>query len=517
MKGPAPRVFGRALVALPVVLCSLAVVPVLADDPWVARISVLDGAAVVKRADGGDTTAAIVNAPLMVGDYVTTQDSTRAEIEFDASDVLRMSSDTQLRFSELDAQGRTIQLATGTVELRVLADGDNYPAIQTPSVTVRPNKAGAYRVSVLDDGSAQVTVRLGEADLNDGTDDQTADPGNTVGVVTSDAGVQFQTLPTIAVDDFDSWNADRDRVAQATQSYQYVDSSVVGADDLDLYGQWVSVPGYGEVWSPNVAAGWAPYTVGRWVWEPYYGWTWVAAEPWGWAPYHYGRWFHDSAVGWCWYPERVHAVWRPALVAFFSFGAGDGGGVSVGFGNIGWVPLGPREQFHPWWGGVTYVSNATYRNFNAPGGAVWVSQRRFAMGDFSHPTAVSRADLANVSVVRGTLPVVPTEHNLDFGGRPAAVVTTSDRFSRFSAPVQHVPTFAEERESVRAQTVHTITAPNETQPHDAWSRFSNDAPRPQGDANTYRPQPWYRAVPRAAGQPSRRTSSHKRPAKVPNS
>ena len=89
------------------------------------------------------------------------------------------------------------------------------------------------------------------------------------------------------------------------------------------------------------------------MWEPYYGWTWVDNEPWGWAPFHYGNWFYAADYGWAWYPGAYAVarpyVYRPALVAFFSFGGG-GGNFSVGFGNVGWVPIAPYEPFHPWWG-----------------------------------------------------------------------------------------------------------------------------------------------------------------------
>lgn len=463
MNGSALHALGRAVFALPVLVLSLAAVPAFADDPAVARIGVLDGDAAITRADSGEVTAAAINAPLMAGDYLTTQDGARAELEFDSSDVLRLGSSTQLRLNDLDPQNRSIALAQGTVELRILAQSAGYPQIQTPLVTVQPNKAGAYRVSVLDDGSVQVTVRLGEVDVNDGADDQLLDPGSTLDVTSSATGVQFAGVPTIDVDAFDTWNAARDHIAQTTQSYQYVDPSVVGAEDLDEYGQWVYAPGYGEVWIPHVAADWAPYTYGRWIWEPYYGWTWVAAEPWGWAPYHYGRWLYNGAAGWCWVPERAHAIWRPALVAFFSFGGN--GSFGAGFGNIGWVPLAPREAFNPWWGNgwtngyrravavnaVTVVNSITYRNFSAPGGVVSVSQRRFALGDFSHPVTVSRADLARANVVHGALPVVPTEHNLDIGGHPAYAVVPSRHFDRFAAAPSQ-PSFDEQRRVVQTVT-----------------------------------------------------------------
>src|SRR5262249_10367016 len=114
-------------------------------------------------------------------------------------------------------------------------------------------------------------------------------------------------------------------------------------------GQWVYDAPYGNVWSPNVAADWAPYRNGRWSWIDWYGWSWISYDPWGWAPYHYGRWYHGPR-GWCWWPGSVQSrhYWSPGLVAWVGFGGGGG------FGHVGWVPLAPYEPFHPWYGGGYY-------------------------------------------------------------------------------------------------------------------------------------------------------------------
>ena len=78
---------------------------------------------------------------------------------------------------------------------------------------------------------------------------------------------------------------------KSAQAWQHTDPQYTGSSDLDTYGQWSEVPDYGWCWTPQVDAGWVPYSAGYWGYEPYWGWTWISAEPWGWAPYHYGRWF----------------------------------------------------------------------------------------------------------------------------------------------------------------------------------------------------------------------------------
>jgi len=100
---------------------------------------------------------------------------------------------------------------------------------------------------------------------------------------------------------------------------------------LSPYGNWVSVPKYGNVWYPTaVGPHWRPYTDGRWVWSDY-GWTWASYEPWGWAPYHYGRWVFLDYYGWVWIPGTV---WAPSWVTWYS---------SPGY--IGWAPLAPDYNF----------------------------------------------------------------------------------------------------------------------------------------------------------------------------
>ncbi len=121
-------------------------------------------------------------------------------------------------------------------------------------------------------------------------------------------------------------------------AYRYVNSDIPGVYDLDYYGDWQNVDGYGYAWRPRVDTGWVPYQQGYWVNDYPYGMTWVSSEPWGYAPYHYGRW---ANVGnqWYWIPESVNTtpVYAPALVAC----------VPIDDDEIGWVPLGPGEPYAP--------------------------------------------------------------------------------------------------------------------------------------------------------------------------
>ncbi len=476
-QGIAPVLISAPLFAL---LLGGAAAPVRAEeaspDPGVARVSVLNGDVELRRGDSGDASAAAINAPLLAGDYLSTHAGARAEVQFDYGNVLRAGPDAELRFTRIGQSDHVVQLAQGTVELRVFRLTDARPEIDTPSAAVRPAQSGRYRLTVTEEGNTLVTVRSGRVDIVGAQNVRSVTAGMTALVEGTASDPSFQIVDTPASDAFDRWNDERDGYVAAALSDRYVGEGIVGAADLDRYGHWVSVPGYGDVWAPYADPDWAPYRSGRWVWEGYYGWTWVSYEPWGWAPYHYGRWFYNAGYGWCWYPDRpfVHPVWQPALVAFFSFGGG--GGVSIGFGNVGWVPLAPREAVNPWWGrryatnqttivnnttnvtNVTNVRNITvYRNANAPGAVTAVSHQDFAGGRFDRPVRVTPVELHAATPVRGIVPVVPTAQNLRFSDRPIARGETSApvdrRFSRFAAPSAPVRSFEEQRADVRAATV----------------------------------------------------------------
>jgi hypothetical protein len=101
-------------------------------------------------------------------------------------------------------------------------------------------------------------------------------------------------------------------------------------DTIGTGGRWTESPVYGQVWVPNVPAGWRPYTAGHWA-DTDHGWAWMGDEPWAWATFHYGRWYYDTGLGWAWMPG---AVWAPAWVAWR-----DGGGY------LGWAPLPPSVGF----------------------------------------------------------------------------------------------------------------------------------------------------------------------------
>jgi len=450
----------RILLFLLAAAATCAVGPLLAQDPdgqyepgrAVARISVLNGDVSVRRGDSGDVVAAALNAPLMADDLVLTASSARAEVQLDSANLIRIGANSEVRFSALDLRNSQLQIAAGTVTFRVLRPSQAQIELDTPSVAVRPLRQGIYRITVRDDGTSEVTVRLGEAEIDSQRGGERLQAGQTMNARGPASDPEFQIVQANPPDSWDRFNDDRDRYLERSQSYQRVSPDIYGAEDLDQYGQWSNDPTYGTVWTPNVAPGWAPYQSGRWVWEDFYGWTWVSYDPWGWAPYHYGRWF-NGPVGWSWYPGPIHSryFWSPAYVGFFGWG---GGGLSVGFGfgGVGWVPLAPFEIFHPWWGGgfyggfrngfygnhTTIVNNINvanvYRNARVAGGVTGVNAGEF--GRSARFTSLNQSQIQQAGLVHGVLPVSPDRSSLRMSDRSVSGNFPQTRAQGFASRMQ---------------------------------------------------------------------------------
>ncbi len=389
-------------------------------DHGVARLSIADGEVNVRRGDTGEAVAGAINAPLLTQDHVETSPNGRAEVELDSGDAVRLAPSTALGFADLRYHRAQIQLGLGTVLYRVLRPASNDVEIDTPSVGVRAAGTGEFRISVYDDGTTQVTVRSGRAEVLSANGREPLNPGQSLLIRGDSSHVEYQWVSAPAFDQLEAWSRERDRQLLASQSYRYVNPDVDGADDLDRYGSWVGSQ-YGQVWQPQTpSADWAPYSNGDWTYEPYYGWTWVDAAPWGWAPYHYGRWFYNDSRGWCWWPGSVGAAtyWSPALVGFFGIGAG-----------LAWVALAPFERFHPWWGsgyrgggfgGYGYRGGVwgAYRNAGFRGGAIFASRGQFGLHNVRYGFA-DRNQLAHASFIGGRIPVTPGRTSFAFSNRTA--------------------------------------------------------------------------------------------------
>jgi hypothetical protein len=499
------------LPALAATLLALSALPAVADsgDPGVAFISTLNGDVTVQRGDSGDYEAAGINAPLLVGDSVSTGSGARAEIQFDYGHVVRVGPDAQIRFAELGASDDTVQLAAGTVGVGVLHPTDQFTQVETPSVTVRPRAEGFYRVTVDGDGNTEITVRSGQAAILLPQGTQTLDPGSTMLVSGPADAPSYRFVDIVARDSFEQWNDDRDAAFVRSAAYRYAAPGIPGLYNLDAYGQWSNDPTYGDEWIPAVASTWSPYSTGQWTDEPYYGWTWVDNDPWGYAPFHYGRWHRDQRRNrWAWTPgPRAQPVqpWAPALVAFIGFG---GGGLTIGvIDSIAWVPLAPNEQPHPWWGGGarSYAAanpgnvRTVYRNAQYANAVRSVPRASFGNGGYTRTMPVAPVNLSHAIVMRGAVPVVPGPQAQRYTQRPAVAprAPVAEAFHAFATAPKPPQTFVEQRAQATAVVQHAPIPAGAQPAHKATAYAQPQRPLAP---NVARPAP---GVARPAAAPER--------------
>ena len=343
------------------------------SEPAVGRISYIHGDVSTQHSGSNDWAAATLNTPVVNGDRVSTSSNSRAEIQLDHGNILRLSDQSTANIVNLAHNQIQVQVGQGLVNYDVLKGNEAGAEIDTPNVAIRPQIGeGSYRIQVNSDGETIVDVRNGNAEISTPQGSTQVGRDQRITIQGNADNAQYQVSGAPGRDEWDRWNNDRDHTIGTAQSWHHTNPYYTGTQDLDAYGQWRNVPDYGDVWFPSADPNWVPYRDGRWVYEPYYGWTWVSYEPWGWAPYHYGRWAVYGGV-WGWWPGPVYVgyrpLWAPAYVSFFGFGGG-GWGLSVGFGfggfgSVGWLPCGPGDRFFPWYGrgvnrvNVTNITNIT--------------------------------------------------------------------------------------------------------------------------------------------------------------
>jgi hypothetical protein len=428
------------------------------NAPGVARVSYMKGDVSTQRGDTGDWVALTQNSPVSQGDKVATGQNSRAELQLDYADILRLSNNATANVTNLSRGSIQVQVGQGLVSYSVLKGGEATAEIDTPNTAIRPSSEGEYRVQVNSDSETVITIRRGSADVSTPDGSTHVEQGQMITVEGTDSP-QYKTEAAAARDEWDSFNDDRDHHIAGASSWGRTNRYYTGSEDLDQHGTWSEVPDYGPVWTPSeTGPDWAPYRDGRWVYEPYYGWTWVSYEPWGWAPYHYGRWFVYGG-NWVWWPGPVgvypgyYPVWSPAYVSFFGFGGGVGFGVGFGFGfgfgHFGWLPCGPGDWYHPWfgrWGGrVNNVNITNINNFHngfAPLGGNRGRQfsnfgeamhndhvrngissqagNEFGRGAVSaHQEHVSADSFRSGTMMGGKMPVTPSRESFSPAGRSA--------------------------------------------------------------------------------------------------
>jgi len=295
----------------------------------IVRLSEVQGTVQFDRAAGDGFDKAFLNLPVIEGSKLKTGKDGRAEVEFEDGSALRLAPNSEVDFIRLalgdDGQKlSTVQLVSGTVYANLhpkkagQKTGDQFLLnFDRESVTVP--QAAHFRVELADaratvavfKGKLSATSPSGQIDVAE-KHSATIDLSNKDlaknDVANSDPAKKntFVIAKNYQDDPSDDWDRQQndyhDRYASAGGStlsspYGY------GMSDLNYYGNFMSVPGYGNVWQPYfIGANWSPFQDGGWAFYSGAGYMWVSGYPWGWMPYNYGNWAFAPGFGWVWQP-----------------------------------------------------------------------------------------------------------------------------------------------------------------------------------------------------------------------
>lgn len=418
-----------------------------ADPPdRVARINYLSGSVSFERGDLDEWVTAVVNYPLISGDKIWTDFQSRAEMHVGQT-AIRLSENTALSFLNLDNQTIQASLLEGSIDVHIRKLGeDEFFEIDTPNVAISILRPGEYRIDVSLNGDTRVIARHGEVEINSSGSAFSIRSAEEARISGLD-DLTYDVLAAPPLDDFDRWSVQRNRLEDQLTSTKYVSRDIIGYEDLDQYGAWQTLPGYGNAWRPtSVPNGWAPYRYGHWVWIEPWGWTWIDDTPWGFAPFHYGRWAYVNNT-WYWVPGRIETrpVYAPALVAFVG-GNNFNLSLSFGGGGVAWFPLAPGEVYVP-----AYHASPTYvRNVNV-----------------SHVTNITNVNVTNVNVTKvkyinqtvpGSITAVPQTTFTSGAKINKAVVSVPPQAVTASAVIGTTASIAPTKQSLVPQQTAGATA-----------------------------------------------------------
>jgi len=300
------------MVVLTAAACALLALPALADSQArIVRLSDVQGSVQIDKNTGLGFENAFLNLPITQGAQVRTHDRGRAEIEFEDGSTLRLTPNTTVEFSTLglsDSGKRisVVNLVEGMAYVNWLGKDDFNLNFSHEKISL--DRAAHFRV----DTSAQVAslaVFKGDVEVEGDAGKFAVEKKKTATFNLSDDD-KYTLANNIAEAPLDSW----DKEASAYHE-QYAKNNTspygYGMSDMNYYGAYSNVPGYGMMWQPYFTGiGWNPFMDGAWSWYPGYGYMFASAYPWGWMPYRYGSWMFIPGNGWMWQPGGYNN-WAP--------------------------------------------------------------------------------------------------------------------------------------------------------------------------------------------------------------
>jgi len=335
-----------------------------ASKARIVRLSEVEGMVQMDRATGDGFDKAFNNLPVIEGCKLRTGKDGRAEVEFEDGSAVRLGPQSELDFTHLslgdDGQkitdlqfvsgvlyanlhpknsGRKGDMAADQIQIdfgresivvpepahfRVVFDGKRRATLAAFKGRISARgPAGEYEVSE----KRGATITFAKVESEAATADAKSDTANAVGTLNpakseetktdsenvsaakddaakSDSFVLAKNYQENPADAWDRQQSDyHDRYASSAGNAKIESPYGYGMSDLNYYGSFTTLAGYGSVWQPFfVNGGWDPFQDGAWAFYPGAGYMFVSGYPWGWMPYNYGSWLFLPGFGWGWQP-----------------------------------------------------------------------------------------------------------------------------------------------------------------------------------------------------------------------
>lgn len=103
-----------------------------------------------------------------IGERVSTGEDGKAEILLNPGSFLRLDKNSSFQFVSTDLENLKLVLTGGSAIMEVFADEEYKVTVRTPKAAFYLTQSGVYRIDVLPDGTEQIEVWKGKAQIGDG-------------------------------------------------------------------------------------------------------------------------------------------------------------------------------------------------------------------------------------------------------------------------------------------------------------------------------------------------------------
>lgn len=303
--------------------------PAAADSrARIVRVSYVEGNVQLDQREGQGYNRAMMNMPVTQGTRLWARgDDALAEVEFEDGSTIRLEPKTSVEFQELGLRSSgqrvtSVELSDGAAYFDLKGKNDDFRVtFGGQQISVERSTRFRLRVSMAE---VQLAVYKGEVEVRSGAGTLQVRKDESFSMDLTDPG-RYHLAKGVEEDPYSEWNKERESYretytstgysAYPAWSSSYSPYYSYGWSDLNYFGQYMNVSGYGWMWRPYyVSAGWDPFMDGAWMSYPGLGYMWVSSYPWGWLPYRYGTWIFVAGRGWCWQPGNVWNTWTSVPV-----------------------------------------------------------------------------------------------------------------------------------------------------------------------------------------------------------